>query len=253
METNKKRDMMPEEQLIVAADFTPDLKKGEGRNWARRRVLLLADELSETGVYLKLESNLRGDYNLIHEVHNRNLGVMADLKLVGIPSTLSRDGAFLREFQPEIVTAMCIGTQADALAALKAQLPETEVLGVTALTSLEEGHVPSSIREVVMMAAHLASRAGLDGLVSAATEATMLRRVFRDTLTINTPNIRPAGVIVEGDDQNPERMMTPTEAIKAGATRVIIGRPFTRAAKPYDVVMHVIDEIAAAKESLTAA
>ncbi|MDP3961616.1 MAG: orotidine 5'-phosphate decarboxylase / HUMPS family protein, partial [Pseudorhodobacter sp.] len=103
------RMLAPAERLIVAADFKPDLLKGNGRSWVRRQVLMLADSLKGTGVYLKTNSILRAcGYDLIDEIHNRGLKVFADLKFYDIGETLSTDGALLKEFKPELVTVACI-------------------------------------------------------------------------------------------------------------------------------------------------
>ena len=257
MSTIVKRELKPAERLIVAADFKPDHRKGENRNSARFQVRMLADKLALTGVYLKLESNLRGDYNLIKDIHSRGLNVMADLKLFGTPETLSADGRFLRELRPQIVT-VCCAAEVKAMAALKAELPDTEVLGVTVLTTLDEENAwhtyHGSVLEAGLRFAQMALDAKLDGLVSAPAEASRLREVFGNALTINTPNVRPAWASVEDDDQNPTRVMTPSEAIKAGVDRIVVGRPILRHQNPYDAVMHIIEEIAiAAEQSLSAA
>lgn len=76
------------------------------------------------------------------------------------------------------------------------------------------------------------------------TDTVMLRNVVRRSMTINIPAIRPMWVIVPGDDQNPDRIMTPAKAIKAGADRIVVGRPIVNAEKPYDAVMRTIEEIA---------
>ena len=69
--------LAPPERLIVAADYKPDRKLGQhGASWVRQQVLILADSLSGTGVYLKVGSALRAcGYELIAEIHERNLRV----------------------------------------------------------------------------------------------------------------------------------------------------------------------------------
>jgi len=92
----------------------------------------------------------------------------------------------------------------------------------------------------------LAKRAGLDGIISSAAEAEVLRAKMGVIMTINTPAIRPEWAIVPGDDQNPDRIMTPTKAIRAGADRVVIGRPIIQAPDPRRAVELTIKEIEAA-------
>ena len=97
-----------------------------------------------------------------------------------------------------------------------------------------------------MKFALLAETAGLDGLICAPTDIASIRSVVKRKMTFNTPGIRPTWAIVPGDDQNPERIMTPAKAIKAGANRIVVGRPIVRAEKPYNAVMRTIEEIASA-------
>jgi orotidine-5'-phosphate decarboxylase len=245
------------ERLIVAADFKPKpeyafpyYRKGAFRTWACNRVLKLANELKRTGVCLKLNSSLRAsDYDLMDEIHSRGLRVFADLKLFDIGETLSTDGTFIREAKPEFLTAAC-SAGVSALRALKAELPDTEVLGVTVLTSQKDADTKAmfdcSVGEAVMRFAQVAADAGIDGLISSPMEAEMLRAKYGATLSLNTPAIRPAWAIVPGDDQNPERIMTPAKAIRVGADRIIVGRPIVQADSPYDAAMRTIEEIASA-------
>lgn len=249
--------LTPAERLIVAADFKPDPKKGENRNWARRRVLMLADELHGTGVCIKMNSILRAcGYHLITEIHNRGLRVFADLKFIDINETLATDGVLLREFCPEFVTVVCVAGVA-TMQALKAELPDTEVLGITVLTSLTNDDTQAmftcSTEEAVLRFAQVAADAKIDGLISSPKEAEMLRAKFGEVLSINTPAIRPVWAIVPGDDQNPERIMTPVKAIRAGADRIVVGQPIVQAANKRDAVMRTIDEIASAMSVLSAA
>jgi len=65
-------------------------------------------------------------------------------------------------------------------------------------------------------------------------------------MSYNTPNIRPAWALIANDDQNKDRVMTPGQAIKAGADRIVVGRPITQAKSPTDAVAWTIDEIAGA-------
>ena len=239
------------ERLIVAADFKTIDPGLEGNcRLVRKEVLKLASSLRGTGVCLKVNSALRAcGYDLIDEIHSRGLKVFADLKLFDIGETLSTDGLFLREVKPDLLTVVC-SAGVSALQMLKAELPNTEVLGVTVLTSLKKEDVQEmyggSIEEAVSLFAMIALNGKADGLIASPKEAEMLRARFENALTINTPAIRPTWAIVAGDDQNPDRIMTPEKAIKAGADRIIVGRPIVRDKNPYDAVMRTIEEIARA-------
>lgn len=247
MQTSKRAAFSPPERLIVAADFTPAEMRFGGIEWARGEVLRLADSIADTGVYLKVNSVLRAvGYGLIRDIKHRGLRVFADLKLIDIPSTLANDGAFLREAHPELVTVAC-ATGIEAMRALQGALPETEVLGVTVLTSLDETDVNAmfscSTPDAVARLADFAKEAGLKGLISSPAEAAILRGRMGVLMSINTPAIRPTWSVVKGDDQNLDRVMTPAKAIAAGADRIVIGRPITGHVDPYVAVRLTLDEI----------
>lgn len=243
-----KKELTPARRLIVAADFQPGNHQGVG--WVRAQVLELARSLNGTGVCLKVNTALRAcGYKLIEEIREFGLMVFADLKLCDIGNTLATDGAILQEFKPELLTVMCSAGEG-ALIALKKALPDTEVLGVTALTSLsaddiEAIHGELTRNTVVGNLAEIALRAGLDGVVASPKEAQMLRQMLGNKMTINTPAIRPAWAIVPGDD-NAGNSTNPAEAIRLGATRIVVGRPILQAPSPYDAAMRTIEEIEAA-------
>lgn len=240
--------LMPSDRLIVAADFRPDPIMGLGRAHVQSQVLTLAKCLKGTDVYIKVNSALRAcGYGLIEKIHGYGLRVFADLKLCDINETLATDGILLREVKPELLTVVCT-TGFAPMQALKEELPGTEILGVTVLTSLKEQDSKMmfncSIEEAVLRFAIEGYHAGIDGFISSAKEAKMLRDHFGDTVSINTPAIRPHWAVVEGDDQNPDRIMTPAKAILAGADRIVIGRPITQAKDPLEAVMRTLEEIA---------
>ena len=242
------KTLKPEERLIVAADFRPT--PPNGREWVRIKVINLARSLKGTGVCLKVNSALRAcGYSLIKEIHDRGLHVLADLKLYDIGETLATDGVLLYEAKPELLTVVCAGG-VGAMQMVKAELPDTEVLGVTVLTSLKDPDTQTmfscSTEEAVMRFAQVAADAKIDGFICSPKEAEMLRAKFGVLMSINTPAIRPTWAIVPGDDQNPDRIMTPAKAIRAGADRIVVGRPIVNAVDPYKAVMRTIEEIASA-------
>ena len=239
------KTLEPAQRLVVAADFKPIAPNG--RDWARAEVYRLAESLRGTGVTIKVNSILRAcGYDMIGVLHANGLRVFADLKLDDISETLSTDGALLQEFKPELLTAKCTAGE-KALIALSDALPDTEVLGVTFLTSqtLEDAIsiYNCTPEDVVRRLAKVAVAADIGGLVASPAEAQMLRAIVGDR-SINTPAIRPSWSLVEGDDQNPDRVMTPAKAIAAGADRIIVGRPIVKAESPYDAAMRTIEEIA---------
>lgn len=236
--------LKPEERLIVAADYSGN------RYDVEMKIMELGRSLRGMGVIIKINSALRAlGYDLICQLHDAGLEVFADLKLNDIPATMETDGELLSQFKPGFVTVMCSAGM-KGMQALKAKLPNTEVLGVTVLTSMGEKDCfvlfGRSINEAVVKFAIDAQQAGIDGLVASPAESVILRKWVVPSMTINTPGVRPLWSAVADDDQNPDRVMTPAKAIQAGATRIVIGRPITQATNPRDAVMRTLDEIAKA-------
>lgn len=238
----------PEDRLIVAADFEPD-KEG-GIEGVRKKVMALAEKLYGMGVYIKVNSILRAyGYNLISALHAQGLRVMADLKLVDIPATMKIDGQLLAEVKPDMVTVMA-NSSIEGMSAIKAVLPQTEILAVTILTSLDEDECQQvyncSCKAGVVRFARMANAAGCHGLVLSPKEVEVVKKRKDINLILNTPGIRPIWSFVEGDDQ--KRTGTPEEVILAGGDRIIIGRPITQAKDPSDAVKKTLDEIRVALE-----
>jgi len=232
-----------EERLIVAADFSP--RKCGGISGVEHSVMELANELAGTGVYIKVNSVLRAvGYKLTTSLHDLGLKVVADLKLIDIPATMEIDGEMLAEVRPEIVTCMC-NAGVDGLHRLQRTLPNTEVLGVTVLTSLNEEECQAiftcSTKAGVLRFGRMAQLAGLSGLILSPKEIEVVRNRFELSLSLNTPGIRPEWSLVEGDDQS--RVLTPRQAIMNGAKRIVIGRPITQAGSPKDAVKRTLEEI----------
>ncbi len=125
--------------------------------------------------------------------------------------------------------------------------PDLCILGVTVLTSMDEGDLVAAgytgpIASVVEARARDAKLAGMGGIVCAPTESAEMRKVLGDELVIVTPGIRPAGSAA-GDQR---RVMTPADAIKAGSDYLVIGRPISRADDPRAAAEAVVDEISSA-------
>ena len=170
--------------------------------------------------------------------------IFADLKLIDIPTTMEIDAALLAEYKPDILTVMCCAG-VDGMRIVQETLPETKVFGVTILTSLDQKKCMKVFRcspeTGVLKFAHMAQEAGLKNLILSPKEVVIIKGDPVLNLSLNTPGIRPKWSLVEGDDQS--RVLTPFDAIKNGADRIVIGRPVTQADNPMDAVKRTLDEI----------
>ncbi|MBF0595472.1 MAG: orotidine-5'-phosphate decarboxylase [Candidatus Omnitrophica bacterium] len=110
------------------------------------------------------------------------------------------------------------------------------IVGVTVLTSDASA---VNIAQLVLERAALAKASGLDGVVSSAQEAAMLRREMGKDFVLVTPGIRPA----EADAGDQKRVETPTSAIQAGASYLVIGRPIVKAKDPRAAALRILDEM----------
>ncbi len=129
--------------------------------------------------------------------------------------------------------------------AQKAGVRVPKVLGVTILTSLDEEDMEligfyGSTDELVMRLARLTDEAGLSGIVCSAMEIEMIRRNMRKDFTLMVPGIRPAG----SDIGDQKRIMTPKQALDAGADHLVIGRPITGAEDPEKMIEDILQDCA---------
>ena len=125
---------------------------------------------------------------------------------------------------------------------------EANILGVTVLTSLKEDDVQEiygcDVQTAVMRLATILVECGVQGLISSPKEVQMLRSEFGNELLLVTPGVRPKGA----DTQDQARVLTPAEAIRAGSTHLVIGRPITKAEDRQAAARTIAAEIAGALE-----
>ena len=184
---------------------------------------------------------------IVRRIQDLGGRVFLDLKFHDIPNTVAaacRAAAGLGVWMMNVHAAGGRRMMQAAREAL-AELPQRPLLiGVTVLTSmsaedLAETGIAAAPADQVMRLASLTQACGLDGVVCSAQEAALLRQRLGEDFRLVTPGIRPAGS--EAGDQR--RVMTPTQAIAAGATDLVIGRPITAAADPVKVLQSINDEI----------
>lgn len=169
--------------------------------------------------------------------------VFFDLKLLDIDNTVEKGAAAIARTGATMLTVHAY-PKAMRAAMRGAEGSGLTILGVTVLTSMDDSDVAEAgyardASGLVAMRAEQAVAAGIGGLVCAPNEAGMVRSVVGPDLAIVTPGIRPAGT--ERGDQ--KRVMGPREAIEAGATHLVVGRPITAAPDPAEAVQRVLIEM----------
>lgn len=226
-------------RVIVALDF-PD----------RAQASELVAQLHPAQCRLKIGKELfcRAGPTFVRDVIHRGFDVFLDLKFHDIPNTVAAACRAVADLGVWMTNVHALGG-AEMMRAAKDALSACDtppyLIAVTVLTS----HSEATLRQVgidheplweVSRLAELARDAGLDGVVCSAREVAVLRGEFGERPLLVTPGIRPAAAVA--DDQR--RVMTPREALRAGADFLVVGRPITRAAKPADALSRINSDVA---------
>lgn len=234
------------DRLIVALDVSRIAE-------ARRIVAALGDSVSTYKIGKQLFT-AEGP-QVVRDLIASGRRVFLDLKYHDIPNTV---GAAVREAAALGVSMMTVhasgGEKMLRAAAEAAAKSDTKplILAVTVLTSLdqvdlEEVGVLSDMSIQVLRLAALAHRAGCGGIVTSARETRAVRDRLGDELAILVPGVRPAG----SDAGDQARIATPAEAIQAGASFVVVGRPITAAADPVKAAGQILAEIEQAAHAVS--
>ncbi len=179
---------------------------------------------------------------VVAQLRERGLRVFLDLKFHDIPATMAGACRSAARLGAELITVHgCAGSEALAAAQAGAEagsqaagLAAPTLLAVTVLTSWDplrfagELAIGEAIPDYVLRLAQLAADAGIGGCVCSPLEVAALRAAHPVPFALVTPGIRPAGA-ARGDQQ---RVMTPAQALAAGASQLVIGRPISAAADP---------------------
>jgi orotidine-5'-phosphate decarboxylase len=171
---------------------------------------------------------------IVEEIKKGGAKVFLDLKFHDIPNTVQQAVRSACALGADMLTIhLCGGSEMCRAAVQGRAQSSTLLLGVTVLTSqndqtLAEVGIKANVAEQVLLLATLAKAAGIDGLIASPHEIRLLRNRFGPRFTIVTPGIRPTGA----DRGDQKRVMTPSEAIKAGSDYLVIGRSITGTADP---------------------
>lgn len=229
------------ERLCVALD-------GSDREW----IVSTARDLAPHVGWLKLglEAFTAFGPSLVEEIAATHGRVFLDIKLHDIPNTVRRAAANCAATGAAMFNVHAAGGRAMLEAAVEgadqgSAGERPRVIAVTVLTSLDRGAMTelglgSDPGEIVVRWALLARESGLDGVVASAREASMIRQACGPDFLIVTPGIRPSWTVA-GDQK---RVMTPADALNAGADILVVGRPITAAESPAAAAARILDELA---------
>ena len=232
---------MADDRIITALDVhsLEDMKK---------LVETLGDSVSFYKVGMELFYSAGPD--AVRYLKDQGKHVFLDLKVHDIPNTVGQSIRALTRLGADLMTLHGTGGRAMMEAAAEAVRDEAanierpRLLAVTVLTSIDEDAWKEiggkySIAESVKKLAKLAKEAGIDGTVSSPYEAKEIREMNGPDFLIVTPGIRPTFAVA--NDQ--KRFTTPSQALRDGASHLVIGRPITKAADPKEAAEKILAEI----------
>ena len=234
-------DAEARERIIVALDSDYDT------------ALTLSGALSGHAKWLKVGMTLYylAGPQIVHELKKRGFKVFLDLKLHDIPhqvrgaaESAGIAGADLLSVHGSGGAAMLAACREGAEAAGEARAERPKLVAITVLTSMDQAAlaevgVEAPVADQVDRLARLAVANGTDGVVCSPQEAAHMRELLGSEALIVTPGVRPAGSDV-GDQS---RVATPAQAISAGASHLVIGRPITGADDPVEAYEAIVDEL----------
>jgi orotidine-5'-phosphate decarboxylase len=231
--------MDPRQRLIVALDVSTAAA-------ARKIVAAVGDSALTYKVGMQLYT-AEGP-SVVRELVDSGRRVFLDLKYHDIPNTVSAAVREAAELGASMLTVHASGggkMLRAAVDAAQARNSDLTVLAVTVLTSLDEVELGTiglrgGVLEQVLRLTALALSSGCKGIVTSAREAAAVREEFGRDFALVTPGVRPAG---SGHDDQ-ARVVTPAEAIAAGASHIVVGRPITEASDPSAEARAILGQIA---------
>ena len=229
--------------IFVAID-TPDV----------HRAAALARELCGLagGIKLGLEFFCANGHDGVLRIAEHGMPIFLDLKLHDIPNTVGKAVETISTLAPSILTVHAAGGRAMMAAAKAAAPPETKVVGVTVLTSLDREDLASigvhgTPEHQVERLANLAREAGIDGIVCSGEEVAAARAAWPEGFFV-VPGVRPAGA----DVADQKRVVTPRQAMDDGASILVIGRPVTAANDPAAAIERIMASLSTPEERIRA-
>jgi len=224
----------PRDRLIVALDL-PNL----------RDAAAMVERLGEAVTFYKIGMELTygGGLPFVSQLARAGKKVFLDLKLHDIPHTVEQATRQVADLGATYLTVHAY-PQTLAAAVKGRGASGLRILGVSVLTSMNDADLAQAgyglgVGDLVRRRARQTFEAGADGLICSGADVAAVRETVGGGLRLITPGIRPAGSAV-GDQK---RVMTPAEAIAAGADALVVGRPVTSAADPAAAARAIVAEI----------
>lgn len=228
----------PKDRLIIALD-KPAVEDADK----------IIARLGDDGRFYKIGYQLMpiGGIDLAKRLSAAGKKVFLDFKFHDIGATVERGVASVRKLGGDFLTVHAEPDVLKGAVAGRGDDKRLKILAVTVLTSLTQESLAQSgvdmkLEDLVLKRAQFAAEAGADGVVASAREARAIKRRFGDSLLVVTPGVRPKGA--DANDQ--ARVVTPADAIGAGADYLVIGRPIVDAADPARAARAITMEIAGA-------
>ncbi len=225
-------------QVILALDV-------ESRPQAEVILEAAGDKLQ--WVKIGLQTYLRDGPDFLRDVAASGKSIFLDLKLHDIPNTMAKAIESLANLPIRMLTLhSTAGPEAlqKCLSTAEEFLPDTKLLAVTVLTSMDQENLRSigvahSVNDQVDGLAKMSTKTGISGIVCSPLELIRLQPILPQSTTFVTPGIRPSGSSI-GDQK---RVMTPGQAAQAGANFLVIGRPILAAKNPADALAAIQEEL----------
>lgn len=233
-----------DQRLIVALDVSSAAA-------AQKIVTALGDSVHIYKVGMQLYT-AEGP-QIVRELVGSGRRVFLDLKYHDIPNTVASAVREAVQLGVSMLTVHASGGEKMLRAAAEAARAHTlQILAVTVLTSMDESDlqqtgVSGQLVDQVLRLASTALDNGCAGVVSSAREVKALRAKLGENFLIVNPGVRPAGT----DHGDQARVMTPAEAIQAGATHIVVGRPITAAKDPSAAARAIQQDVRAAVDALS--
>lgn len=210
---------------------------------------IVAETRDTVGVYkIGMQLQFAGGLSFAEELARQGHKIFLDVKLLDIDNTIASAVANIAKMGMTFVTIHAYPkAMRAAVGALREAGTPLCLLGVTVLTSMDQGDIEAAgyaggLEDLVRSRALDARAAGMGGIVASPHEAASLRPLLGGEMALVTPGVRPAGEAA-GDQK---RVMTPAEAIRAGADYIVVARPVVKAPDPRAAAERIVAEIASA-------